>query len=315
MWLDRTCQGLGTSIRLSFDLNGQEETAWLACQDLLAKMEQTFSAHLPTSELSRLNQAAGSAPVPLSKDLFDLIAQGKAVSLAPDSQINIALGPVIQAWRIGFGDARQPRQAELDQLLPLCRPEVIELDEDKQTVHLPLEGMGLDLGALAKGYIADRLLDLLKSFGAKAALIDLGGNVLTYGNSPSGQPYWQVGVQKPFAPRGQLIGTVKLTKQALVTSGTYERWFQENGATYHHILDAQTGYPIQSPMTSISILAPDALTAEIWTSRLFGLPIKTALAWLNQTSDIDGIILTDQNTCLLSDGIWEHFSPLSLIHI
>lgn len=310
MWLDKTCQGLGTRIRLAFDLNGQEETAWLACQDLLAKMEQTFSAHLPQSELSRLNQAAGSAPVPLSKDLFDLIALGKAASLAPDSQINIALGPVIQAWRIGFSDARQPGQADLDQLLPLCRPDLIELDENLQTCHLALPGMALDLGALAKGYIADRLLDLLKELGARSALIDLGGNVLTYGQPSSGQPHWLVGVQKPFAPRGQSIGQIKLANQALVTSGVYERFFETAGASFHHILDDQTGYPIQSSMTSISVLAPNALTAEIWTSRLFGLPIETALAWLNQTSDIDGIILTDQNTCLLSDGIREHFSPL-----
>lgn len=309
MWMDRTCHGLGTSIRLAFDRNGQEETAWLACQDLLAKMEQTFSAHLPSSELSRLNQAAGSDPVLLSSDLFELIAQGKAASLAPDSQLNIALGPVIQAWRIGFGDARRPGQDEIDQLLPLCRPELIELDGVKQTVHLPLSGMSLDLGALAKGYIANRLLELLKSFGARSALIDLGGNVLTYGQPPSGQPHWLVGIQKPFTPRGQLVGQVTLTNQALVTSGVYERFFKTAGASYHHILDPKTGYPIQSPMTSISVLAPDALTAEIWTSKLFGLPIETALTWLNQTPDIDGIILTDQNTCHLSDGLKSRFIP------
>lgn len=309
MWLEQTCQGLGTNIRLTFDLDDQTERAWLACRDLLVKMEQVFSAHLPTSELSRLNQAAGQGAVSVSPDLFELIAIGKIHSLADHSQLNISLGPVIKAWRIGFTDARRPSQEELELLLPLCRPEAIELDEGRQTVHLPLAGMGLDLGALAKGYIADRLLDLLKSFGARSALINLGGNVLTYGNSPSGQPVWSIGIQEPFAPHGQLIGMVKLTNQALVTSGTYERWFQENGATYHHILDAQTGYPIQSPMTSISILAPDALTAEIWTSRLFGLPIETALAWLNQTPDIDGIILTNQKTCHLSDGLKSCFIP------
>lgn len=309
MWLDRTCQGLGTSIRLAFDLDDQAERAWLACQDLLAKMEQTFSAHLPTSELSRLNQAAGSAPVQLSSDLFELIAQGKTASLAHDSQLNIALGPVIQAWRIGFSDARQPSQTELDQLLPLCQPDLIELDENQQTCRLPLPGMALDLGALAKGYIADRLLELLKSFGIRSALIDLGGNVLTYGQPPSGQPHWLVGIQKPFAPRGQLVGQVTLTNQALVTSGVYERFFETAGATYHHILDPKTGYPIQSPMTSISILAPDALTAEIWTSRLFGLPPRDALAVIDQEEGIEGVILTTDKQCLLSHGLWEGFTP------
>lgn len=303
MGLDRTCSGLGTRIRLAFDLDGQEEGAWQACLDLLAELELVFSAHLPQSELNQLNQAAGAQPIRLSKHLFDLIAVGKTASLAPDSQLNIALGPVIQAWRIGFSDARQPSQEELDQLLPLCQPELIELDENQQTCRLPLHGMRLDLGALAKGYIADRLLDLLKQLGAKSALIDLGGNVLTYGQPATGQASWLIGVQKPFAPRGQVVGQVKLTNQALVTSGIYERVFQTDSGTYHHILDSKTGQPVTSSMTSISILAPHALTAEVWTSRLFGLELEQAMAWINQIPDIEGLILT-RNSCLhRSDGL------------
>lgn len=308
MWLDRTCQGLGTRIRLVFERDTGHRTVWQTCLNRLRDLELVFSAHLPQSELCRLNQAAGSAPVQLSAELFELIAVGKRASLAPDSQLNIALGPVIQAWHIGFADARQPSQQELDHLLPLCRPDWIELDESKKSVLLPLPGMALDLGALAKGYIADRLLDLLKDWGVKSALIDLGGNILTYGQPPSGQKNWLVGIQKPFASRGQAVGQLPLTNQALVTSGVYERVLTTDKGSYHHILNPKTGYPMATEMTSLSVLAPNALTADLWSSRLFGLAPHDALDWLNRSPDLEGLVLTRDRRLLLSDGLKKQFS-------
>ncbi|MGT2895622.1 FAD:protein FMN transferase [Streptococcus entericus] len=277
--------------------------------DLLKSYEMVFSAHLPASELNQLNQSAGKSPFTASAELFELVSYGKKHSLALHSQLNIALGPLIQAWQIGFVGATKPSQATIDQLLDLCQPKDILLNSRQQSVFLARSGMALDLGALAKGYIADRLLEHLLSAGATSVLIDLGGNVITHGQPFSTTSKWQVGVQLPFAPRGQAMGRVTMGNQALVTSGIYERFFEANGRAYHHILDRQTGYPMETEMVSLTILSDSALRAETYSSQFFGLPIPQALHLIKQTDSIEGLILTSDYRCFLSDGMKVHFIP------
>lgn len=305
---ERRFRQLGTVCRIAIEA---PEAKSLLDQvgNLLKYYEMIFSAHLPDSELSQLNRSAGKFPFPASADLFELVSYGKKHSLAPHSQLNIALGPLVQAWQIGFSGASKPSQAAIDHLLTLCQPQDILLSPHQQSVFLARSGMALDLGALAKGYIADRLMEHLLSAGATSVLIDLGGNVLTHGQPFSTASKWQVGVQKPFAPRGQTIGRVTMGNQALVTSGTYERFFEANGRAYHHILDRQTGYPMETEMVSLTILSDSTLRAETYSSQFFGLPIPQALHLVNQTDSIEGLMLTSDYRCFLSDGMKAHFIP------
>lgn len=305
MWAKGKLAALGTTCRFLLEGQAAHDLIALAKNEVEAD-EAIFSAHLPSSALSQVNQAAGLSPVPVPSVLYDLIARGKEESLATDSRLNIALGPLTQAWHIGFPDAKHPLPASIKQLLPLCQPQLIKLNPNQKTIYLPKPGMSLDLGALAKGDIADRLLKKLVQAGARAALLDLGGTILTLGKSPSGQPF-QVGVQTPFAPRGTSLGRLELSNQALVTSGTYERFFRDNGRAFHHILDGQTGRPMATEMTSLTILAPTALEGEIWTSKLFGLEISTALECINQAPDIEGLILTQGRQQFFSQGLRRHF--------
>ncbi|MBF0946957.1 MAG: FAD:protein FMN transferase, partial [Atopobium sp.] len=170
--------------------------------ELLNIYNQRFSANDASSELMQVNQAAGKHPIPVDPELFELIQIGKEQSLLPASHLNIAIGPLVQTWRIGFADARIPNNDEVAHALSLTNPQLIVLDPVSCTVFLAKEGMKLDLGCLAKGYIADKIADYLENQHVTSALINLGGNIKTIGdNVLAGRP-WQIGIQDPRQPRG-----------------------------------------------------------------------------------------------------------------
>ena len=271
--------------------------------ELLNIYNQRFSANDASSELMQVNQAAGKHPVPVDPELFELIQIGKEQSLLPGSHLNIAIGPLVQTWRIGFADARIPNNAEVAHALSLTDPQLIALDPVSCTVFLAKEGMKLDLGCLAKGYIADKIADYLKSQHVTSALINLGGNIKTIGdNVLAGRP-WQIGIQDPRQPRGTNLAVLPICNQSVVTSGTYERKLQVNGHTYHHILDRKTGYPVDTQLASITIISDNSLDGEIWTTRLYGEKPRQLLARVEQEKGIEALIVTTDNRVYYSSGI------------
>ena len=275
--------------------------------ELLNVYNQRFSANDANSELMQVNHAAGKHPVPVDPELFKLIQIGKEQSLLPASHLNIALGPLVQAWRIGFADARIPNNAEVNHALSLTDPQLIVLDPVNCTVFLAKEGMKLDLGCLAKGYIADKIAEYLKSQHVTSALINLGGNIKTIGtNVLTGKP-WRIGIQDPQQPRGTNLAALPICNQSVVTSGTYERKLQVNEHTYHHILDRKTGYPIETQLVSLTIISDNSLDGEIWTTRLYGEKPNQLLACVEQEKDIEALIVTTDNRVYYSSGISPEF--------
>ena len=271
--------------------------------DLLHIYNQRFSANDANSELMQVNHAAGKHPITVHPELFELIQIGKEQSLLPASHLNIAIGPLVQTWRIGFIDAHIPNKTEIAHALALTDPQLIELDPLNCTVFLAKEGMKLDLGCLAKGYIADKIADYLKSRHVTSALINLGGNIKTIGaNLLAGRP-WQIGIQDPQQPRGTNLAVLPIRNQSAVTSGTYERKLQVNGKSYHHILDRDTGYPVDTQLASITIISGNSLDGEIWTTRLYGEKPNQLLARVEQEKDIDALIITNDNRVYYSSGI------------
>lgn len=273
-------------------------------EELLYLYKDRFSANDLTSELMEANLNAGVQAVPVAPDLFELIALGKAHSCAPGSRLNITIGPLIQTWRIGFSDARVPSPEEIAEKLQLIDPHLIELDEETRSVYLPKEGMAIDLGALTKGYIADRIIEHLKRVGVTAGIINLGGNVLTFGaasHNPDG--LWRIGVQNPKLPRGNNVLVLKLGEESVVTSGVYERTFEYEGKTYHHIFDSQTGYPVETDVASITIISELSVNGEIWTTRLFGRPVREIYQEVVQQDGIEAIIITKEDQIIVTPGV------------
>lgn len=299
----RTLHLMGTVITLQVEA-AQPEALLTIAENKLIDDEKRFSANDDHSELMQINHQAGKKSVTVDAELYQLIKIGKAQSIAPESFLNIAIGPLIQEWRVGFSDAKIPTDARIQELLQVIDPKQIELNDDRQSVFLKKAGMAIDLGGLAKGYFADQIIADFKRRGAQSGLIDLGGNVLTFGPAPThddGQ--WRIGIQNPFLPRGNFVTVLPTQNQSIVTSGIYERKFTLQGKTYHHIFDSQTGYPSQTDLASLTIVSEKSLTGEIWTTRLFGQNARGAIATINQTPEIEGIAITDDGQIAYSAGL------------
>ncbi|MBO4107208.1 FAD:protein FMN transferase [Streptococcus suis] len=275
-------------------------------EQLLYLYKDRFSANDLTSELMEVNLNAGVQAVPVAPDLYELIELGKKHSLAENSFLNITIGPLTQLWRIGFKDAKLPDQASIDERLAIINPADIELDPEYQQVFLNKEGMAIDLGALAKGYIADKIVAFLKGMGAQAGLINLGGNVLTFGQPPHQEDgLWRIGIQHPKLPRGNNALVLKIGEESVVTSGIYERTFQFEGKTYHHIFDSQTGYPLQAAIASLTIVSKQSVDGEIWTTRLFGASIREIYDQVCQQEGLEAIIMTQDDQMVVTPGLWD----------
>lgn len=283
---------------------------------LLKVYEQRFSANNSRSELSELNQNAGIQSVTVHSDLYDLIKIGKYHSLAKDSCLNIAIGPLVQAWRIGFDNARVPSDNEIQKLLKTIDPRKIILNDAEHSVFLTYTGMSIDLGALAKGYIADRIIDYLKTQNVKSALINLGGNLITYGPAPQRADHqWRIGIQNPVHSRGNSQIILSIKNKSVVTSGIYERYLEKHGKTFHHIFNSKTGYPLETDIASLTIVSDLSVDGEIWTTRLFGLSTKEIIHTLNKMDKIDGLIIKNNGKVLYSKGFEQLISQQNKEHL
>ena len=299
---------MGATITISI-LHKQADYLLDQAFSLLRLYEKRFSANDEHSELMKVNHAAGIQPVIVHPDLFELIELGKKHSLASNSYLNIALGPLVQTWRIGFEDAKVPTSEEIKQALAKTNPNFIELNKEKSSVFLKQTGMKIDLGALAKGYIADKISTFLKEHGVTSALINLGGNILTIGLNEVNNRFWRIGIQNPKLPRGNNLALLSLQDKSVVTSGIYERKLQTKDRVYHHIFDQHTGYPIDNQLASLTIVSDRSVDGEIWTTRLFGMAPASILEKVEKENDIEAFIITEDNQFFYSSGLTPEILP------
>ena len=272
--------------------------------EMLKMYEHRFSANDDSSELMKVNHSAGIKAVVVHPDLFDLIKIGKLHSCAPNSFLNIAIGPIVQTWRIGFNDVKVPTKQEIDDLLEITDPNQILLDEERQSIFLAKRGMAINLGALAKGYIADLMIEYMRKRGVDSGLINLGGNVLAFGDAKHNPDLmWRIGIQNPVESRGNHLFTIGIKNQSVVTSGIYERKHTENGKTYHHILNPETGYPVETNVAGLSIISTASVDGEIWTTRLFGKSVEEILDKVNSLPDIEAVIVTTEGKVYYTNGV------------
>lgn len=169
------------------------------------------------------------------------------------------------------------------------------------------EGMGLDLGAIAKGYIADRIKDYLLEQGVKSATINLGGNVLCVGEKPEGTPF-KIGIQKPFSDRSETIAVMNISDKSVVSSGIYERYFEKDGKIYHHILNPATGYPYDNHLVSVTIISDKSVDGDGLSTSCFALGLDKGMELINSLPDVQAVFITDDYELHYSDGFEEEIS-------
>lgn len=293
---------MGTTITVSI-CDPQADELLAHCFELLRSYEHRFSANDASSELMEVNHQAGISPVQVHPDLFELIALGTLHSQAKNSHLNIAIGPLVQTWRIGFSDARRPAPEEIEQALLKIDPQQIQLDQENYTVFLKRPGMKIDLGALAKGYSADLIATYLRGKGIKDALIDLGGNILTVGQHPVKQQPWRIGIQNPVEKRGNHLLVLSVNDKSVVTSGIYERHLEVDGQSFHHIFDSATGYPVETDLASITILSDRSVDGEIWTTRLFGDSPTSILNTVESLPGIETLLVSQSGKIAYTSGL------------
>ncbi len=266
---------LGTSITLQI-FGTQDDSLIQKSFKLIDHYEDLLTVNRDESEVMDVNHAAGKNPVQVSSGTYSLIKLAVEES-RKNYGFNALIGPVVKLWHIGFKGAHVPTDDQIKEKMKLIDPNDVVLDDDNQTVYLTKPGMELDLGGIAKGWIADRIRDLWLAYGALAGIINLGGNILLVGDSPkriSGK--WAIGVQDPKEPRGDNITTVMVSQCSAVTSGTYERYLVVDGKKYHHIIDPRTGYPVQTDIAGVTTFTKTSVEAELECKRLFfaGKPIE-----------------------------------------
>ncbi|ADU68900.1 FAD:protein FMN transferase [Pantoea sp. At-9b] len=289
-----------------------EDNASLAAQvfRLIKQQENLFTVNRADSEVMAINHAAGRHPVVVSEPVFALISVAHAVSLLPHSAFNFTIGPVVKRWKIGFQGHEVPPAAEIAALLHLTDPHQVVLNEAERSVFLQQPGMEIDLGAIAKGYIADRVQAFLRQQGVQQALINLGGNVQTLGAPPHDPAGWGIGLKKPFGREDELIGVLRVQGKSVVTSGIYERYFEHEGRCWHHIFDPRTGYPLDNELLSITVISDRSIDGDIYTTLLYGMGVEQGLAYLADQPELDAVFVTRDRQIICSSARHFSFEPL-----
>lgn len=302
---------MGTKISLY--IKG-EETEMLAekAEEMLIRYNEIFSANSDHSQLAMIKKMAGIQPQKVDEELYELIKTGKKHSLNENSFLNIAIGPLIKLWKIGFTEAHVPDKESIENVLELLDPESIQLNEENKTVFLPKKGMEIDLGAIAKGYFADKVMEFFKDHEAVSAMVDMGGNVLVHGDSPSDGSDWNVGIQNPFLSRGNAAALIKIRNQSVVTSGIYERVLEKEGSKYHHIFNSKTGYPMESNIASLTVVADRSLDCDIYTTELFGLDAVSIIRKMNNMNDLGAVVITLDGKLACTENLMGRIHPLSM---
>lgn len=257
---------------------------------MIDDFEDRLTVNRPVSEVMSINHAAGRMPKMVSKSTYDLIKLAVRYS-RENFGFNALIGPLVKLWKIGFEGANVPSAEAIKDRLKLTDPYQVLLDDDNQTVFLEQAGMELDLGGIAKGYIADRIRDFWQEKGVPSGIINLGGNLLFVGKSPrraDGQ--WIIGVQDPQLKRGHDMETVRQPACSAVTSGIYERFLVKDGKRYHHLLDPRTGYPLDTDLSSVTVFTDESVLGEVEAKRLFfnGGPIA---GWADQPGNRGAVFI------------------------
>lgn len=291
-------------------------SAAYAAEDVIRDLDEKLSRTNEDSEVSRLNHAGGEA-IEVGEDLHFLLGEASRLSAETAGAFDITIAPVASAWGFAADRFRVPAQEELDALLELVDYAGIQVSGTPGRLTAALgPGQSVDLGAVAKGYAADKLAEVLLEYGIPRANISLGGNVLAWGDRPDGAP-WRIGVQDPAKPddKNAFAGVLELTGAFAVTSGGYQRYFEQDGKRYHHILDPATGYPADRGLASVTVVAPaeawNGTMCDAYSTALFVMGAERALDfWRDHQNAFDLVLVTEDGRVTVTEGLADRFIPM-----
>jgi thiamine biosynthesis lipoprotein len=298
-WLERTEAIMGTRcyVELWADDPDKGNEAIDAVMAELRRIDNLMSHYKPESQLSQINAFANERPVQVDKELFDLIKLSTHFSQITEGAFDITYASV--GYLYNYPKHVHPTEEQIKQALPAVNWRNMLLDEENHTVRFEHPGMRIDLGGIGKGYAVDRGIDILKARGIQRALVTAGGDSRIIGDR-FGRP-WLVAIRHPDNPN-KVVTRIPLSDSAVSTSGDYERFFDENGVRYHHIIDPRTGHSA-SKVRSATVLGPTATQTDGMSKTAFVLGAEEALKIINRLPEYDAVFVTPDGKVLYSNGL------------
>ena len=272
-------------------------------ESLIASLESLVSVTDTGSELYAINQTGSGT---LTGKASSLMEQALEICRRTDGALDLSIYPIVRAWGFTTGSYQVPDEAEIQALLPLVDYRKIQYDAATGTVTVTLpEGMEIDLGSVAKGYAGQLAAQMLREHGVQSALLNLGGNVQTVGTKPDGSP-WQIGIKDPQGEDAMMVLSVE--DQAVVTSGGYERYFEQDGQTYWHIMDPSTGHPADSGLISVTIVGDEGVVCDGLSTALFVMGLEKAADLWAQSGDFEAVFVTASGEVYITEGLRDRFA-------
>lgn len=297
--------GMGTTT--DFIVFGEQaEEGIKNAKEIMVDIEQKMSLSIENSEVNKINSQAGLGQVEVSDDTFEVISRGLYFSELTEGSFDISIAPITELWNIGKDDQRVPSENEISEKLSLVNYKNIVLNKEDNSIFLEKKGMKIDLGGIAKGFAADKIISTFKGMGIENALVNVGGNIKVLGDNPQKNRPWKVGLRHPREARGSHFTTTKLQSgETVVTSGDYERFFIKEGIRYHHIFDAKLGKPSNSDIIGVSIITDNSMNADGLSTSIFLLGSQKGLKLIEDIEGAEAVIVTKDLKIIMTEGAEE----------
>ena len=270
-------------------------------ETLIGSLEEQVSVTDEHSDIYAIDHTGSGS---LSGNAAELMEQALELCRRTGGALDISVYPIVQAWGFTTGSYQVPDEETIQSLLPLVDYTQIQYDAATGVVALP-EGMEIDLGSVAKGYAGQLAAQMLREHGVQSALLNLGGNVQTVGTKPDGSP-WQIGIKDPQGEDAMMVLSVE--DQAVVTSGGYERYFEQDGQTYWHIMDPFTGRPADSGLLSVTIVGDEGVVCDGLSTALFVMGLEKAADLWAQSGDFEAVFVTASGEVYITEGLRDRFA-------
>ncbi|MDD3795815.1 MAG: FAD:protein FMN transferase [Lachnospiraceae bacterium] len=309
---EQTCtkQLFAMDTYMSFTAYGSNcEAAVDAAMDEVKRLDALLSTGSEDSEVSRINAAGGGS---VSNDTAAILSEANKIYESTGGLFDYTIYPLMRLWGFSTKTYHVPSEAELADALALVDASGVQFDGKTLTLA---EGQQIDFGGIAKGYTSNRVMEIYREYGITSGLVSLGGNVQTLNQKPDGTN-WNIGIQDPKNSQGSTIAVVSVNNKAVVTSGGYERYFEEDGKTYIHILDPRTGYPADQDLISVSIISENGTLADALSTSLYIMGKEDAITyWKNRDEDFDMILVTEEGALYITPGIKDDFRTQEEVHV
>ncbi len=287
-----------SSITISSKFNPEEELVY--CKSLIEMYDRLFSVNNTESDIYKINNS--EEKIKVSQECYDLIKEAAAFYYDTEGKFDITIGTLSDIWTKTFETKILPKIEEIENAKSLCNYSTLKFYDEELSVEKTIKNQKLNLGAIAKGYITDKIVEYLKSRDVGGALINLGGNVFGYGTKADGEK-WKVGITDPNK-RDEVLMALDIKNECVITSGDYERYADIQNERYHHIIDAKTGYPARTGLKSVSIISDNATEADALSTSCFLVGLEESRKLLEKYA-VFAVFVTDDNKVYYSSELRE----------